>query len=150
MEVGIVSFGKTPTVIKSFNDQMQSLELTATIDSLPKRLRSKMANLGRGLKMIDNFWPMRQNQSQDFNDHLVIILDKGIDDFNRSRSYATDLRKRGIKLHALGISSASKQQLTDIVSSPVKEYLQMVPSYKDLDSQREVLELLVNSIIECK
>ncbi|XP_032892887.1 collagen alpha-1(VII) chain isoform X3 [Amblyraja radiata] len=128
VRIGLIQYSDDPRIEFSFQDHSTGFQTLNAVRNLS--YKSGNTRTGAGLKYVaDNFFgspKLRRNVPK-----ITILITDGKSQDNVNQP-ALKLRNQDVKLFAVGIKNADKQELDDITSTPTEDYSFFVNDFKIL------------------
>ncbi|XP_051873525.1 collagen alpha-1(VII) chain [Pristis pectinata] len=128
VRIGLVQYSDDPRVEFSFQDHSTGFQILHAVHNL--RYKGGNTRTGAGLKYVaDNFFGSPKLRRSVPKIAILITDGKSQDNVNQP---ALKLRSQDVKLFAIGIKNADKQELDEITSTPTEDYSYFVNDFKIL------------------
>lgn len=150
LDVALINYGKNTRVLFNFNSQNSLSSARSAILNTPKTLRSKKANVGDALQLLNTDVFNTTEQIYHGRGHVVIVTDKGFDRSLKTVPEANLLINAGVRIHSIGITDKATNDLMTISSKPAASYFQNVENYAELNQNPDILQQVMSSIRSCK
>ncbi|XP_062424460.1 collagen alpha-6(VI) chain-like [Rhea pennata] len=139
IRIGLMTYTDTQEVVFRLNTDLHKTEFLQKIQDLPAEPGE--ANTGAAinttrLKLFSERAGSRRKQGVE---QIAVLVTHRLSQDNVSDAAAL-LRRRGVALFAIGIESASDQQLVQIASYPQEQYVTSLKTFSDLQNQHDFFQ----------
>lgn len=148
VRVGIVQYNTKPTAQIYLDSFTIKTELLNFVKILP--YREGGTNTGAALKYTREKVFIKERGSRKDNgvQQVAVVITDGESDDDVSKA-ASDLRREGVTVYAVGVQNANQAQLRQIASDPSQNYVFTVDSFSKLKALEQKLQKTVcHNIVE--
>ncbi|KAM6968128.1 collagen alpha-6(VI) chain [Aplochiton taeniatus] len=150
VRIGLVQYSTTPHTEFLLNTFQNKQDILEYISTLPYKGGETKTGLGLDFLLTRHFLESAGSRAnQDVPQIAVVITDGQSQD--SVAAHATELRRKGITLYAIGIKDADEEQLKEIANQPQQQHVYSVSDFTALQGiSQGFVQLLCTTVEEAK